>query len=74
MNELENIVRFEGVTKSFGSTRVFDRLDLRIGRGENVAILGTSGAGKSVLLRMLIGLLRPDDGEIFLWGEPILHR
>jgi phospholipid/cholesterol/gamma-HCH transport system ATP-binding protein len=70
MTDSDCVVRFEGVKKSFGSTTVLDALDFRVERGENVAILGTSGTGKSVLLKLIIGLLRPDEGEIFLWGQP----
>ena len=70
MSDSDCVVRFEGVRKSFGSTTVLDGLDLRVERGENVAILGISGTGKSVLLKLIIGLLRPDEGEIFLWGQP----
>jgi phospholipid/cholesterol/gamma-HCH transport system ATP-binding protein len=63
-------VRLVGVTKRFGGTIVLDRLDLNVRRGENLAILGQSGSGKSVLLKLIIGLLRPDEGEVVLWGQP----
>ncbi len=70
MSETVPVVRFEKVVKRFGESTIVEELDFRVDRGENVAILGTSGTGKSVLLKLLIGLLRPDDGEIWLFGEP----
>jgi len=57
--------------KSFGPQRVLDGVDLRVERGESVVIIGRSGGGKSILLKHLIGLLRPDEGDVIIDGESI---
>jgi phospholipid/cholesterol/gamma-HCH transport system ATP-binding protein len=59
--------------KSFGTQRVLAGVDLRIETGEAVVIIGRSGGGKSILLKHLIGLLRPDSGEVLVDGEPIVQ-
>jgi phospholipid/cholesterol/gamma-HCH transport system ATP-binding protein len=64
-------VRIVDVWKRFGATRVYEGLSLDVRRGETITVLGRSGSGKSVLLRMLIGLLRPDAGRIFLGGVDV---
>ena len=60
----EVLIRFEGLRKAFGLKVVFDDLSLEVRRGETLAVIGGSGAGKSVLLKCLIGLMDPDDGRI----------
>lgn len=65
------MIEFRGVRKSFGSQEVLRGLDLRIDRGEIVFIIGTSGVGKSVAIKHLVGLLRPDAGEVLFDGRPI---
>jgi len=59
------IVRFRGLSKRFGSLVVFDHLDLDVAAGRTTVILGPSGTGKSVLLKHIVGLLRPDHGEVW---------
>ena len=59
------------VHKSFGSQRVLRGVDLRIGAGEAVVIIGRSGGGKSVLLKQLIGLVPPDSGEVRINGQAL---
>jgi sulfonate transport system ATP-binding protein len=63
------VARVRGLTRAFGDRRVLDRLDLDIGRGEFVALLGRSGSGKSTLLRALAGLDRDTGGELTVEGE-----
>ncbi len=58
--EGQEVLRLEGVTKAFGPNLVLDHLNLSLTQGENLAILGRSGSGKSVLLKIIIGLLEPD--------------
>jgi phospholipid/cholesterol/gamma-HCH transport system ATP-binding protein len=58
-----------GVTKSFGSHTVLRDISFDIPRGQITAVMGPSGTGKSVLLKNIIGLLRPDAGEIWVEGE-----
>ncbi|HXT40575.1 MAG TPA: ATP-binding cassette domain-containing protein [Candidatus Angelobacter sp.] len=57
--------------KSFGPQRVLAGVDFRVEKGESVVIIGRSGGGKSILLKCLIGLLAPDDGEVVIDGESI---
>jgi polar amino acid transport system ATP-binding protein len=65
------MVRFDKVTKSYGSFVVLDKLDLDIARGEKVAIIGPSGSGKTTVLRMLMTLERINGGVIYVDGEPL---
>ena len=55
--------------KSFGPQTVLDGVNLRIESGESVVIIGRSGGGKSILLKLLIGLIQPDSGEVIIDGE-----
>jgi len=65
-------VRIIGLNKSFGGNHVLKGIDLEIKPGETVVILGTSGAGKSVLLRHIVGLEKPDSGAILIDGANVL--
>jgi ABC-2 type transport system ATP-binding protein len=58
-----------GVSKSFGSVRALDRLDLTVDRDEIVAVLGPNGAGKTTAIGVLLGLRRPDSGRALLFGR-----
>jgi phospholipid/cholesterol/gamma-HCH transport system ATP-binding protein len=60
-----------GLRKSFGKQTVLDGIDLTVEHGETVAVLGRSGTGKSVLLKLLIGLQKPDSGSIRILGQDI---
>ncbi len=60
-----------GIEKSFGRHRVLGGVSFRIGAGETVGIVGRSGCGKSVLLKILIGLLKPEAGKVLIDGEDI---
>jgi phospholipid/cholesterol/gamma-HCH transport system ATP-binding protein len=60
------MIRLVDVEKSFGAQKVLDRLNLEISDGKITVILGRSGEGKSVLLKHIIGLMRPDSGEIWI--------
>lgn len=63
------MIEFKQVVKSFGGREILKSISLRIEVGEIVFILGTSGTGKSVLLKTLVGLLRADSGEIWIDGR-----
>jgi len=65
----EAIISLRGVTKSFGSHTVLQDISFDVPKGRITAIMGPSGTGKSVLLKNIIGLLRPDAGEIWVDGE-----
>lgn len=64
----EPLIELKGVSKSFGSHKVLDNVDLTIHRGEALGIIGPSGTGKSTILRVIAGLLSPDEGEIYVQG------
>ncbi|QIZ01585.1 ATP-binding cassette domain-containing protein [Streptomyces sp. S1D4-11] len=61
---------FTGAVKAFGAVRAVDGMDLEIGRGETVALLGRNGAGKSTTISLLLGLNEPDEGTVALFGGP----
>jgi len=65
------MINIVGLQKSFGRQKVLDKVSLSISDKELIAIIGESGGGKSVLLRHLIGLLKPDRGKILVEGEDI---
>jgi phospholipid/cholesterol/gamma-HCH transport system ATP-binding protein len=65
------VVAVENVHKSFGPHKVLNGISLCVNRGETLAVLGRSGTGKSVLLRLIIGLAQPDSGSIRIKGEDI---
>src|SRR5438552_17819322 len=67
------LIQVRGLYKRFGRQEVFRGLSLDIGRGEIMAVVGRSGTGKSVFLKHLIGLIRPDSGQVLVDGEDI-HR
>lgn len=67
------MIEARGIKKRFGSQQVLNGVDLLIEEGEAVAIIGRSGGGKSILLKHLIGLLSPDEGEVLIRGTPIAH-
>ncbi len=64
-------VRVEGLTKSFGSQLIWGDVSLTLPAGEICVMLGPSGTGKSVFLKTLIGLLKPDKGHVFIEGTDI---
>jgi phospholipid/cholesterol/gamma-HCH transport system ATP-binding protein len=67
----DDFIRYSGIHKSFGEKSVLRGVDLEIGRGQTVVVLGGSGSGKSVLLRHTTGLHRPDRGEVWVDGQRI---
>ena len=71
MEMSETIVELEHVKQSYKGNVLFKDLNFRMQRGESCAIVGDNGAGKSVLLKMICGLVRPDEGRITVGGEKI---
>ena len=65
------VVAVEDLHKSFGSQRVLNGISLTVSRGETLAVLGRSGTGKSVLLKLIIGLQQPDSGSVRIHGQDI---
>lgn len=66
------MIEVRNLNKSFGSHPVLENVSLNIAKGESVVIIGRSGGGKSVLLRHLIGLTKPDSGQILIENEDIV--
>ncbi len=71
MADPEPIISFRGVQKAFGANVIYERLDLDVYPGETLTIIGGSGTGKSVTLKMLIRLLRADAGSITAFGDEV---
>jgi phospholipid/cholesterol/gamma-HCH transport system ATP-binding protein len=71
MNERPNKIEVRGLKKAFGRKVVLDGIDLDVAAGESLVIIGGSGTGKSVLLKCILGLLRPDSGSIKIDGQDV---
>ena len=67
----EPVVEFDRVTLSFGEKVVLEEISFLLERGETKVVLGATGSGKSLLLKLTMGLLKPDSGRIFVLGEEI---
>ncbi|MDZ3836166.1 MAG: ATP-binding cassette domain-containing protein [Rhodospirillales bacterium] len=72
MSEPAPKIRIRGLRKAFGGKLVLDGLDLDVGAGESVVVIGGSGSGKSVLLKCILGLLRADAGVVEIDGVDVL--
>ena len=69
----EKVISIKGLYKSFGENHVLRGIDLDVHRRENVAVLGRSGTGKSVLIKIIAGLLKADAGDVFVLGKNVEH-
>jgi len=68
------LIRFDKVTKRFGDHVVLDRLEFSVSAGRHVTLIGPSGSGKTTILRLLMTLLRPDEGTITVDGDCLTHE
>ncbi len=66
---MEPIIQLRGVSQAFGNSVILDGLDLDIYPGQGLGVIGPSGTGKSTILRIIAGLLIPDEGEVYIRGE-----
>jgi phospholipid/cholesterol/gamma-HCH transport system ATP-binding protein len=67
----ETVISIDGLHKSFEDLKVLCGIDLKLQRRENLTVLGRSGSGKSVLLKTIVGLLKPDKGEVVVLGRQV---
>jgi phospholipid/cholesterol/gamma-HCH transport system ATP-binding protein len=67
----EPVIAIKGLKKSFGSLSVLNGVAIDILKGENIAVLGRSGSGKSVLIKIISGLLKPDEGVVKVLGQEV---
>jgi len=70
-SQSEVVIRVRGLVNRLGGNLIHDHLDLDVKRGEVLGVVGGSGSGKSVLLRSIIGLRKPNEGDVSVLGEPI---
>jgi phospholipid/cholesterol/gamma-HCH transport system ATP-binding protein len=68
---MDTVVELRGIRKAFGNKRIYDGLDLTLRRGETLAVMGPSGVGKSVLLKLIIGLHHADGGRVVVDGTDV---
>ena len=66
---MSELLRCEDVTKNFGSVRALNKVDLSLESGKIIGLLGPNGSGKTTLIKLINGLLQPDEGRILIEGE-----
>src|ERR1035437_6165351 len=71
ITNVEPVISIKGLYKSFGDLDILKDINLDVFKGENVVVLGRSGAGKSVLIKILVGLLAPDKGIVKVLGKEV---
>jgi phospholipid/cholesterol/gamma-HCH transport system ATP-binding protein len=69
IDNADAVISITGLYKSFGALEVLKGVDLTVFKGENIAVLGKSGTGKSVLIKIMVNLLAPDQGEVIILGK-----
>lgn len=70
----ESVIQTSSLTRRFGDLTAVDNVDLQVPRGSVYGFLGPNGAGKTTMIRMLLGLIRPNAGEVHLFGQPLLRN
>ena len=70
-SKAEPAIRLEGVTKAFDGRKVLDDITLEVRTGSGFCLLGRSGTGKSVTLKHIVGLLKPDKGHVYVHGKDV---
>jgi phospholipid/cholesterol/gamma-HCH transport system ATP-binding protein len=74
MNDLLAKIAVTGLCKSFGTKVVLDGVDLAVPAGQSLVVLGSSGSGKSVLIKCILGIMEPDAGDVLVNGVSVLNR
>ena len=73
MKKNQGIIRLEKVSKAFDSQKVLNEVDLEIRQSQTTVVIGPSGCGKSVLLKHIVGLLKPDQGRVFFKDQEVTY-
>ena len=68
------MIEIKNIHKTFGKQKVLDGVNIFARKGSSTALIGTSGGGKSVILKILLGLIEPDEGEVFIDNLKVSHR
>lgn len=71
---MNSIVEFKEVEKSYNKKTVLHNFNLKMNRGDFLCVVGTSGSGKTTVMKMVNGLIRPDRGEVLILGEPLAKK
>ena len=66
-----NVLTIQGLSKAFGGQKIIDNLNMTVPEGSVFGFIGQNGAGKTTTMKMVLGLLRPDQGEITICNEPL---
>ena len=68
------MIEIKNIHKTFAKQKVLDGVNMFVDQGSSTALIGTSGGGKSVILKILLGLIEPDEGEVFIDNVKVSHR
>ena len=71
MNDLKSVISVKNLSKSFGVKKVLDGFNFELKKGENIVVLGKSGSGKSVFIKCIIGIVKPEKGKIIVLNQDI---
>src|ERR1700709_2866651 len=71
LSKEEIVIHIKGLKKAFGTKDVLKNINLDLKKGENVVILGRSGTGKSVTIQCIVGMLKPDEGSVKVFGDEV---
>jgi len=69
---MEEVLRTENISKNFPGVKAVDNVSFSLQKGEILALIGENGAGKSTLSQILGGVYKPDEGQFFLEGQPVV--